>query len=94
MKHSWKITLVLLGIFLLAQFIGIGVMYGYIDTEKTLEAGKTVFKELPIGERPPLEEKTSFVYVLVTVLIGTGILFLIIKYKTLECGEVILKEIR
>jgi presenilin-like A22 family membrane protease len=81
MKHSIKITLILLAIFLLAQFIGIGVLYNYIDVEKSAEEGKTVFEELPIGERPPIEEATSFIWILLAVLIGTVILLLLIKYK-------------
>ena len=58
MKHSFKITILLLILFLLAQFLGLGILNQYIDQEKTLAEGKTIFKELPIGERPPLEEKT------------------------------------
>ncbi len=81
MKHSVKITLVLLGIFLLAQFVGIGVLYNYIDFEKSVTEGKTVFGELPIGERPEVEEGTSFLFVILAVLIGTGILLLLIKFR-------------
>jgi presenilin-like A22 family membrane protease len=81
MKHSVKITLVLLVIFLLAQFVGIGVLYNYIDFEKSAVEGKTVFEELPIGERPPIEEATSFFWVILAVLIGTGILLLLIKFR-------------
>ena len=43
MKHNLKITLVLLSIFLLAQFIGIAVLYNYIDVDKSKKAGKTIF---------------------------------------------------
>tara|TARA_Y100000310_G_C20647402_1_gene797427 strand:+ start:1067 stop:2062 length:996 start_codon:yes stop_codon:yes gene_type:complete len=81
MKHGLKITLILLSIFLLAQFIGIAVLYNYIDVDKSKTAGKTIFQELPIGERPPMDEQTSFIPVIIAVLIGTGILFLLIKYK-------------
>jgi presenilin-like A22 family membrane protease len=81
MKHSLKITIIMLTIFLLAQFIGIGIIYNYIDTGKSLETGETVFKELPIGERPPVEEGTSFIFIILAVLIGTGLLLLIIKYN-------------
>lgn len=81
MKHTIKITLILLVIFLLAQFIGIGVLYNYIDLEKSVAEGKTVFGELPIGERPPIEEATSYLWILLAILIGTGVLLLIIKYK-------------
>lgn len=81
MKHTLKITFILLGIFLLAQFIGIGILYNYIDFEKSKEEGKMVFGELPIGERPAMEEGTSFFWVMLAVLIGTGILLLLIKYR-------------
>lgn len=81
MKHSWKITLIVLFIFLSAQLIGLGILYNYIDPLKSLESGKTEFKELPIGERPPMDEQTSFFPIVIAILIGTGILFLLMKYR-------------
>ncbi len=81
MKHSFKITALLLLFFLLAQFLGLAILNQYIDQEKTLAEGKTIFKELPIGERPPLEERTSYFPVILAILIGTGLLWLLIKYK-------------
>lgn len=81
MKHSFKITVLLLLFFLLAQFLGLAILNQYIDQEKTLVEGKTIFKELPIGERPPLEERTSYFPVILAILIGTGLLWLLIKYK-------------
>ena len=79
MKHSVKITIVLLVIFLLAQFIGLAVIYKYIDQDKSAEEGKTVFKELPIGERPPIAEKTSYIPIILAILIGTIVLLFLIK---------------
>ncbi len=79
MKHSLSITLIILGIFLLAQLIGIGILHRYIDPAKSAETGKTEFKDLPIGERPPVEESTSFIPIIIALLIGTGILLLLIK---------------
>ncbi len=81
MKHSFKITVLLLLFFLLAQFLGLAILNQYIDQDKTLAEGKTIFKELPIGERPPLEERTSYFPVILAILIGTGFLWLLIKYK-------------
>ncbi|MFH1682409.1 MAG: presenilin family intramembrane aspartyl protease [Candidatus Woesearchaeota archaeon] len=81
MKHNLKITLILLLMFLAAQFVGIGVLYSYIDQDKSAAAGETIFEELPIGERPPLEEKTSFVPIILAILIGTALLLLLIKYQ-------------
>ncbi|MEK6905828.1 MAG: presenilin family intramembrane aspartyl protease [Nanoarchaeota archaeon] len=81
MKHNLTMTLILLGTFLLAQFIGIAILYNYIDPIKSAETGKTEFKDLPIGERPPVEEKTSFFPIIVAILIGTAFLFLLMKYN-------------
>lgn len=81
MKHSVKITIIMLTIFLLAQFIGLGIIYNYIDHDKSLETGKTEFKELPIGERPPIDETTSFLPIILIILVGTGILYLLMKYQ-------------
>jgi len=81
MKHSAIMTIILLGTFLLSQFIGIAILYQYIDPLKSAETGKVEFKDLPIGERPPVEEKTSFIPVIIAVLIGTGFLFLLMKYN-------------
>ncbi len=79
MKHNVKITLFLLLMFLLAQFIGLMIIYNYIDFQKTKELGKTAFEELPIGERPP--EDTGYIYILIAVVIGTLILLFFIKYQ-------------
>lgn len=74
-------TFILLGTFLIAQFIGIAILYNYIDPTKSAETGKVEFKDLPIGERPPIEEGTSFVPVIIAILIGTGLLFILMKYN-------------
>ncbi len=79
MKHSQKVTFILLGLFLLAQFIGIGVIYNYIDFENSGDVLE--FKDLPIGERPPIEESTSYIPIIIAILLGTGLALLIIKYN-------------
>ena len=81
MKHTASITLLLLGIFLLAQFIGIAIIYQYIDLEKSTATGKTTFKALPIGERPPVQEKTSYIPIMAALLIGTAMLWMLLKYN-------------
>ena len=79
MKHSLKITAILLVFFLLAQLLGIVILYQYIDAGKTTEAGKTIFKELPYGERPQMEEETSWISIVISIIIGTILLLILIK---------------
>lgn len=81
MKHSLRATLLLLGIFLVTQLFGILVINNYIDHEASEVAGETVFEDLPIGERPEFDEKTSYLPIIIIILIGTLILFILIKLK-------------
>ena len=81
MKHTLRITSIVLLVFLLSQFIGIAIVYKYIDRQKTMEQGKAIFKELPFGERPPLEEKNSFISIMLSIFIGTALLLLLIKFN-------------
>jgi len=82
MKHRWSVTLFLTALFLCAQLLGLVIINSYIDKEKTAAAGETVFEELPLAlERPEIEERTSFIYIFIAVLIGTGILLLLLRFN-------------
>ena len=67
--------------FLLAQFLGLFILSNYIDKELTKQSEKVVFKDLPIGERPPLDEKTSYLPIILAILLGTGLILLIMKLR-------------
>ena len=85
MKHTLKITLILIAIFLLAQIVGLAVTDQYISIERDEVTGEIVnvtYGALPIGmERPEVEESSSFVFILIAVLIGTGMVLLLIKFR-------------
>ena len=61
---------------MVAQFIGLGIVYNYIDV--TQESG---FKDLPIGERPDVSEETSYIPIILAILIGTVIMLFLLKRK-------------
>jgi len=65
--------------------MGLLITYNYIDVIKSQETGKTEFKELIISgitiERPDVNESVSFVYIILAVLIGTGLILLIIHFN-------------
>lgn len=85
MKHTLRITLFLVLVFLLAQFIGLMVVNQYIDKQKTAETGVTAYKELPFGmERPEVEPNTSFIMVVAGILVGTVILLIFIRFQVLN----------
>jgi presenilin-like A22 family membrane protease len=79
MKHTIKITIILLSIFFLSQYIGLAVVNQYIDHDQTKITGETTFSNLPLGERPVMDQNTSYILVIAAVLIGTALLFGIIK---------------
>ena len=81
MKHTFYISLILLGGFLIAQFLGLAILNQYIDPVQSAVTGETEFKDLPVGERPQLEEKTAYLPVIVAVLIGTVIMLFLIRFQ-------------
>ncbi len=84
MKHSTKITLLLLTIFLVSQFIGLAVVGQYVDPVLSEEQGETVFQEPSFVERPDIEPQTAYLPLIIILLIGTGILLLLIKFKAFK----------
>ena len=85
MKHTLKVTLILVAIFIIAQVVGLGVTSQYIDVVRDDVTGEVVnvtYEALPIGmERPEVEESSSFIFILIAVLVGTGIVLLLVKFR-------------
>ncbi len=90
MKHTLKITLILIAIFLASQVIGLAITGKYIHVEENIvidETGREIiqknltYSDLPYIDRPEIEESSSFVYILTAVLIGTGLVLLLVKFK-------------
>ncbi|MDP2908488.1 MAG: presenilin family intramembrane aspartyl protease [Nanoarchaeota archaeon] len=71
MKHTWSVTVVLVVIFLSAQFIGLLVTRHYL-----------IVPELPLNiERPEFDEETSFIPLFILILISTGIALLLARFS-------------
>lgn len=86
MKHNWPITLLLVGMFLLAQVIGLGIIKAYVDVQRTAETGQVVWKGLPAVagyglERPDVAPNVSVAYILLALLIGTVLILLIVRWQ-------------
>lgn len=70
MKHNVKITLILLGMFLLAQLIGLYVISSYTT------------QELPYGMQPPeIEPQVSIINIVIAMVIAIFLIFLLMKIK-------------
>lgn len=83
MKHSVTITFLLVGMFLLAQFIGLSVIERY--TSRNIVNGTVSYEKLPYGlEPPPINENYGFIFIIVGVLIGTGLVLILVKFRRIN----------
>lgn len=82
MKYPVKITFFMVLLFLCSQLAGLAVVYEYIDVVKSEETGVVEWKELPaVGpvelERPQVEERYSYWFILGVVIVGTFLVFVL-----------------
>ncbi len=72
MKHTWKITFVLLGMFLITQLIGLAVVYSY-----------TYIPEIPYGMQPPeeIDPISGLVSTVIAFVFAILIVLLLNKYR-------------
>jgi len=82
MKHPLSVTLLLIGMFLLAQVIGLSLVSLSIKDVAVVN-GATVIEHTTtaIGDRPDFVGWESFLYLVGGVLVGTGLLLLLIKFR-------------
>lgn len=71
MKHSWKITLVLLGMFLVTQLIGLAVVNSYATST------------LPYGMQPPtnVQPQFSLVSIIIAFIIAIVLILILSRIK-------------
>lgn len=83
MKHTLRVTILLVSFFLMAQIVGLLVVNQYIDHQQTAGAGEIVMKPLPYGlERPEIENQSaSFIYIIIAVFVGTMLVLLLIRFN-------------
>ena len=86
MKHPLNLTVLLILMFLTAQLAGLLIIKEYVNIEASHQTGTTVNNEemfRRIGFEPPVvgNESLSFLFILISVLVGTGFILLIIKFR-------------
>jgi|SRR3989344_4027509 len=87
MKHSVKITIILLGMFFLAQLIGIWVVNSYSpEIKQVTDENGTVTNvtsyNLPYGMEPPqdINPKASLISIIIAIAIAIVAMFLLMKF--------------
>ena len=82
MKHNLTVTLLIVLIFFLSQLIGLYAVNANTVVTTTSEGGILVEHEnTAIGERPDIQGVETFAYILVAVLIGTGLILLLVRFR-------------
>jgi len=86
MKHDLRIVGLLVIFYFLAQLVGLGIVYSDIKVEKIIsETGQVIVTishpETALGPRPEVYNLDAVLMVLVSVLIGTGLILLIVKFN-------------
>jgi len=84
MKHNWPITLMLIGMFLLAQVVGLSILNSYVEAKTG--TGETIWKPLPAIagyglQRPEVAPSFSVIYIIAALIIGTILILLIIRWQ-------------
>ncbi len=77
MKHNLTVTIIIAVLFFLAHFIGLFITQQYLEVE------------LPYGiERPELESSTSYIPLIIAILIATGIALLLMKFGAMKIWKI------
>ncbi|MFH1332404.1 MAG: presenilin family intramembrane aspartyl protease [archaeon] len=82
MKHTVKVTAILITLFLAAQFLGLLIIKPYVEEGKPLNVGPITV------ERPPLEEKTSFIWIFLIIIIATIFGLLLAKLEATSLWKI------
>jgi len=88
MKHSLKIVVIMLSMFLLTQLVGIAVIHAYtpkiqqVISENNTIVNATVY-DLPYGTAPPekIEPQYSFVSIIIAFVVAILLIFLLMKFR-------------
>ena len=87
MKHNWKITLILIAMFLVTQVIGLMVINAYTPRTETIiingiEQNISLSPQLPYGMQPPeMPKGTSLATIIISFVIAILLIFLLSKFK-------------
>ena len=87
MKHDLRIVLALIALFFVAQVVGLGLVYQDIKVDRAVINGTEVITvyhpETSLGPRPEVRNFDALLLILVSLVIGTGLILAIIKLDLL-----------
>jgi len=89
MKYNLKIISVLVSLFFIAQIVGLSILYK--DTEVQVVDGKqeVVHSETVIGPRPEFYGPDTFIWIISSILLMTGILLVLMRFEKINWIKVL-----
>ncbi|MBW3020623.1 hypothetical protein KY334_04970 [Candidatus Woesearchaeota archaeon] len=90
MKHSLKITLLLLSFFIFSQIFGLFIISQDMNVVKDDQGNNinVTYAKTVIGERPEMEPKDSFISIIIAIGIGTLLALLLIKFNLFKIWNI------
>lgn len=83
MKHTFRVTLIVLAMFFFAQILGLVIINNYVDKTQ-LKEGIVSFKELPLGlEVPETTGAESLFTIVLAIIIGTILALVLMRFGQL-----------
>ncbi|MBW2998058.1 hypothetical protein KY321_00840 [Candidatus Woesearchaeota archaeon] len=81
MKHTFKVTLLLLSFFVFSQIFGLFIISADMDIDQDEEGNNinVTYADTIMGERPDMEPKDSFISIVLAIGIGTLLALILIK---------------
>ena len=86
MKHTIPVTLIIILIFFLSQVIGLYALSYTIKGIGYTPEGEVVveYADTAIGERPQLYDMEMFLYIIFAILLGTGLILLLVRFRKVK----------
>ncbi|MCX8147225.1 MAG: presenilin family intramembrane aspartyl protease [Candidatus Woesearchaeota archaeon] len=84
MKHTIKVTFIIIALFLISQLVGLVTVNKHIIVFKDVETGNITITHPDTVLGPPAQvehKSTSFFFIFIFIIIGTALLLLIIKFR-------------
>lgn len=85
MKHTLPVTFILISLFFIAQVVGLFTVNKYIDVTENPDGTVAVsHPDTLVGPQPdmPQEEKNyNFIPIMIAILVGTALLFVLIRFQ-------------
>lgn len=80
MKHHWRVTAILIGMFLVAQIIGLLVTNSYLANPIS-HGGQNITVPYGMGEQTNNSESIDLFSIIISFVIAIGLIFILMKFK-------------